>query len=85
MASDLELLDIPSYLFAKILSMQCENPNTLEMMENYYKNYPFYMLYGVITGGFRGVRGGRTPPPLKFSKIRILVHNDKCAHISVNS
>ena len=43
MASDLELLDIPSYLFANILSMHCENPNTLEMMENYYKNYPFYM------------------------------------------
>ena len=28
---------------------------------------------------------GAPPPPLKFSKIRILVHNDKCAHISVNS
>ena len=44
----------------------------------------------VFTGGFRGGLGGARPPPLKFSKIRLLgiykhVHNEKCAHISVNS
>ena len=34
--------------------------------------------------GFKERRTGRNPPPLKFSKIRVLrdIH-DKCAHISV--
>ena len=42
------------------------------------------------TGGFRGRRGGRNPPPLNFQRfgysgINVHVHKEKCVYISANS